>query len=119
MINKIFKIIVSAFCLLWITKNVALPLSGVVAYSNQYMELSSSCGGAMNETWFAEQFENEKLEKSSQVELLVCHDYDLTRKKMLSLGIPEDFLSYLGLKALELGQDSAEKFVEQHRFRER
>ncbi|WP_311946889.1 TIGR03982 family His-Xaa-Ser system protein [Halomonas piscis] len=119
MTNKIFKIIVSAFCLLWITKNIALPLAGVAAYSTQYMELSSSCGSAMNETWFAEQLENNELDKSSQIELLVCHNYDLTRKKMLSLGIPEEFLSYLGLRALELGQDSAERLVEQHRFRER
>lgn len=117
--NKIFKFIVSAFCLLWITKNIVLPLAGIAVYSIQYMELSSNCGSAMNETWFVEQLENEQLKKSSQIELLVCHDYDLTRKKMLSMGIPEDFLSYLGLKALELDQDTAEKLVEQHRFRER
>lgn len=119
MINKIFRVLVSAFCLFWLIKNIALPLSGVIFYTVDYKNLSSSCGSAMNEAWFSEQSNNEELMKSSQIELLSCHNYDLVRKKMLFLGVPESYLSYIGLKSLELDQDSVEKLVEHHRFTER
>jgi hypothetical protein len=51
--------------------------------------------------------------------LLACHDYDKARKILLMSGLPEEYLSYLGLKALELYQRPAEEFVRLHRFRER
>lgn len=70
----------------------------------------------MDDSWY---YKGNTLDKSEQVQLLSCHDYDKTRKIMLMSGLPEEYLSYLGLKALDLYQRPAEEFVRMHRFRER
>lgn len=118
-LNLIFKFLVSLFCVMWILKNVVLPISVYFFYSEKYILLSSACANAMDESWFSDQYKDGMLESSSKVHLLVCHEYDKTRKIMLFSGIDENVLSYLGLEALEINQHSAEKLVEQHRFRER
>ena len=67
----------------------------------------------MDDSWF---YGTELLQESEQVQLLACHDYDKARKIMLMAGLPEDYLSFLGLKALELYQRPAEEMARQHRF---
>lgn len=114
-----FRVVVSVFCISWLSKNIIFPVATYLFYKDKYVELSSSCANAMDETWFAEQYEGENIKKSSEVHLLVCHEYDKTRKIMLLSGLNESVLSYLGLKALEIDQHSAEELVKQHRFKER
>ncbi|WP_417579433.1 TIGR03982 family His-Xaa-Ser system protein [Nitrincola sp.] len=58
-------------------------------------------------------------DKTTQIHLLDCHEYDLTRKMMLSFGLNEDVLAYLGLKGLEIHQRTASELSRQHRFTER
>ena len=57
--------------------------------------------------------------KAEEIHLLDCHDYDKTRKIMLFSGLPDAYLSWLGLKALEIYQRPAKEFTEAHRFKQR
>ena len=72
----------------------------------------------MEAAWYYSQTEQLPHE-SETVQLLACHDYDKARKMLLMSGLPEDYLSWLGLKSLEIYQRPPEEFVELHRFRER
>jgi His-Xaa-Ser system protein (TIGR03982 family) len=119
MSKNLFRVIVGSFCLIWMLKNVIAPAAGFVFFYNDYLNLSSECADAMDESWFLEQKESPSLNKTAQVHLFVCHEYDKTRKIMLSVGVSESALAYIGLKALEINQKSAEQFVEQHRFQQR
>ncbi|MGY8872402.1 MAG: TIGR03982 family His-Xaa-Ser system protein [Pseudomonadales bacterium] len=119
MSKNLFRVIVGVFCLIWLAKNAIGPSAAFVFFYNDYLQLSSQCADAMDESWFLEQKESPALDKTAQIHLLACHEYDKTRKIMLSMGVPESALAYIGLKALEINQKSAEKFVEQHRFQQR
>lgn len=107
------------FSILWIGKEVLLPVTVAIATYYPYMDLVRKCDSAMNSSWFIKQMDDTKLNKTELIQMLDCHDYDKVRKVMLISGLPEDYLSYLGLKALELHQQSSDRIVEQHRFIER
>lgn len=115
----VYRIAVILLATLWIAKEVVAPAGAAAIYSNQYMRLVVLCDIAMNSSWYMRQNESKSLDNSELVQMLDCHDYDKTRKVLLMSGLPEDYLSYLGLRALEIHQRSPEEFVEQHRFRER
>lgn len=117
--SHVFKVIVGAFCIGWLVKNVLAPVVGLTLFYGSYLELSSQCANAMDNGWFIQQSESEDLKKSADINLLICHDYDKTRKLMLTLGVSEDLLAYIGLKGLELNQHSVEELVKQHRFQSR
>ena len=119
MTKNLALICVILFCIGWIGKNLILPAYAYWKYSDEYQELAGKCANAMDETWFLEQEGVEQLNKTAQIHLLDCHEYDITRKTMLSLGLTEDILSYLGLKGLEIQQRTTEELVQQHRFRVR
>lgn len=119
MSGKLFKLVVGLFCFAWLMKNVLAPASALAYYYDEYMTLSSKCATAMDESWFIEQQNHSQLDKTARVHLLICHEYDKTRKLMLSMGLSEHTLSFLGLKALEINQRTSEEFVEQHRFQQR
>uniref|UniRef100_A6VXJ1 TIGR03982 family His-Xaa-Ser system protein n=1 Tax=Marinomonas sp. (strain MWYL1) TaxID=400668 RepID=A6VXJ1_MARMS len=119
MMKTIFYAGVAIFCFSWTGKNIIAPGYAYLLYSDKYIYLAGQCANAMDETWFIEQKGNDTLNKTAQIHLLSCHEYDVTRKIMLSLGLNEDVLSYLGLRALEVHQRSTEEFVQQHRFNER
>ena len=112
--KNIVKYIIVVFCTLWIIKEVLLPLGGALFYSMPYMELVVKCDQAMESNWYNTQDNN--ISKEDTVQLLVCHDYDKTRKILLISGLPEEYLSWLGLKALEIYQRPAEEFVKKHKF---
>ena len=112
--KSLLKYIVIAFCALWISKEVLLPLATAAIYSNDYMKLVVECDSAMEANWYNNQENN--ISKEDTVQLLVCHEYDKTRKILLMNGLPEDYLSWLGLKALEIYQRPASEFVEKHKF---
>ncbi|WP_374962219.1 TIGR03982 family His-Xaa-Ser system protein [Spongiibacter tropicus] len=114
--RKLFQISVTLFCLSWLLKNIALPLGGYFYLKSDYLTQTSQCANAMDETWFVEQEQSESLNKTAQVHLLACHEYDKTRKMMIALGVTENILSYIELNALEINQHSIEQFVEHHRF---
>jgi len=117
--KKIALFSISLFCLGWFGKYVGLPAYAYLRYAETYQDLAGKCANAMDESWFLEQKGSEDLKKTAQIHLLDCHEYDVTRKTMLSLGLTEDVLAYLGLRGLEIQQRTTEEFVQQHRFRER
>ena len=117
--DKFFRLSLALFCIGWLIKNIVVPLSvGIYSYT-PFIELVAKCDMAMNSSWYISQLNNPQLSKSEQVQMLDCHEYDELRKIMLISGLSEDYLSYLGLKALEIHQRSIEDMVKQHRFIER
>ena len=94
-------------------KVVILPLFVGMYYYYPFQKLVIACDTAMEDSWF---YGSEVLQESEQIQLLACHDYDKARKIMLMSGLPESYLSFLGLKALELYQRPAEEMARQHRF---
>jgi len=117
--DKYFKPILILFCILWLSKEIILPATVAVVTYYPYMDLVKKCDSAMNSSWFINQTNDTRLEKTELIQMLDCHDYDKLRKIILISGLSENYLSYLGLKALELNQQSADRLVEQHRFIER
>jgi His-Xaa-Ser system protein (TIGR03982 family) len=117
--KKVALLLVSLASIAWLAKYVALPAFAYLKYADEYQYLAGKCANAMDESWFLEQKGDPSLDKTAQIHLLDCHEYDVTRKTMLSMGLSENVLSYLGLKGLEINQRTTEEFVQQHRFRER
>lgn len=109
---------IASFAVLWIIKEVLFPVAAAALYSREYMRLTVECDTAMEASWYYRQEDGIPVE-SETIQLLSCHEYDKTRKLLLMSGLPESYLSWLGLKSLELYQRPPEEFVEQHRFRER
>lgn len=102
----------------WLIKEIIFPLGAALIFSQEYMESVLECDAAMEDSWYYRQ-DNVIDKKSETVQLLLCHEYDKTRKILLISGLPEVYLSWLGLKSLELYQRSPEEFVKSHRFKER
>lgn len=105
------------FCGGWLTLYVVLPLAAAAFFSFDYMEQVVECDSAMESAWYGSKDEMEQ--KAQTIHLLNCHDYDKTRKTMLLMGLPEIYLSWLGLQALEIYQRPAAELAEPHKFRER
>lgn len=116
-IRLITRGIVITFCVCWLSVYVILPAGGAALYSFSYMEQVVHCDTAMESAWYGPIDAAET--KAETIHLLDCHDYDKTRKTMLMLGLPETYLSWLGLQALEIYQRPAAELAEPHKFRER
>ena len=114
--EPIFKFTVASFCFLWVLINVLSPSAALVLLGYRYFELSAKCTLAMDQTWFADKEDNVKLDLTSNVMLLICHEYDKTRKIMLSMGVNEDVLSYLNLLSSETHQKTISDLSDPHRF---
>jgi len=99
-------------------KQIILPVGAAALWSGKYMEQVLECDTAMEASWYFRQ-DNRIPAESEVVQLLACHNYDKTRKLMLSAGLPESYLAWLGLRSLEIYQRPAEEFARQHRFTQR
>jgi len=118
-LNFVFKISVILIAITYLSKEVIIPEFVYQTNKDEYMKLTLDCAFAMDSNWYIEQQTDTNLIKSSEIQLLDCHDYDKLRKYMLSSGISEYSLSGLGLVALEINQKPAEQLAKQHKFRER
>lgn len=58
----------------------------------------------------------ESLRHSGDVGLLVCHEYDKLRKRLLIAGVSEHRLALLGLEGLEVEKIPVSRMVEPHRM---
>lgn len=90
-------------------------------YQDEYKRLAWACDNAMhNEVAIRSSNigtdQNDLLQTSADVELLVCHDYDKLRKKMLTAGISEDQLALYGLESLEAESVPVSRMVDPHRM---
>lgn len=52
--------------------------------------------------------------KNAEIGLLDCHAYDKFRKKLITLGLDDNDLSEMGLKAIESSRTQLRKIVQQH-----
>ena len=52
--------------------------------------------------------------KNAELGLLDCHAYDKLRKKLISLGLNDNDLSEMGLKAIENSRTQLTTIVQQH-----
>ena len=55
--------------------------------------------------------------QAAEVALIDCHDYDVLRKKLMSLGLVSLDLSSMGLKAIEKEKYDLQKIVRIHEIR--
>lgn len=115
--KRLLQFTLLLFCTLWISKEIALPLAAAAAFSQKYMSLVNRCDLAMDADWYERQAPAERKHTDSNVvRMLDCHDYDLLRKKMLTLGLPESYLAWLELRSLDIHQRSPTELISQHRF---
>lgn len=117
--RRLFYVCASLLCLAWLGIYLVMPISAYFIYKNQFMKQSAECSLAMDESWYIEQLNAPELEATTKIHLMSCHEYDKTRKVMLSMRVPETVVEYLGLEAIELHQRTVEALTEQHRFQER
>ena len=90
-------------------------------YEKEYANLVFKCDNVMREHYIskariASKPNNENLEKliSSELGLIDCHEYDKLRKKLMMLGLEENDLSRIGLKAIERNKTELLSIVEIH-----
>ena len=115
--NLAFKLLVSIFCIVWLSKEVVLPASAAIVLSTKFMDQTIACDHAMEAHWYGEDDTVSNL--SADIQLLDCHDYDETRKLLLMAGLPEVYLSWLGLRALQIHQRPATEMTDAHKFVEK
>lgn len=115
--QNLFRALVSIFCAFWILKEIAAPGLAALLLSNKYMEQTIACDQAMEAHWYGRKSTHDA--KAAEVQLLNCHNYDETRKLLLLSGLPEEYLSWLGLKSLDIYQRPVSELTEAHKFRDR
>jgi hypothetical protein len=102
----------------------ALPSIAKAIYEKRYEELVFKCDNAMREHLIAK---NRMLREPSddavttlnaaEVGLIECHDYDVMRKRLLSLGLTDHDLALMGLKAIEERGNDVRTFVKIHEIK--
>lgn len=112
---------ITIFLLIIVTIEYVVPLLADFYYQDEFRALSAKCDAAMHDeaslrpgTIGAEK--HPALTLSAEVELMVCHDYDKLRKRLLSLGVSEHTLALRSLEALENEQISVSRLIEPHRM---
>jgi hypothetical protein len=91
-------------------------------YRDDYRRLSAACDLAMHDEAALRPIDGNRshaqarLKTSADVELLVCHEYDKLRKRLLILGVSEAQLALHNLEAMETEQIPVSRLVEPHRM---
>ena len=93
-------------------------------WAEEYKELMYNCDHSMRDHLIAKKAvevspseSTIKNLQSSEVSLIVCHDYDKLRKQLKDWSFDDNDLQMLGLEALEEKAYDLEKFVEIHEIR--
>jgi len=99
----------------------AVPAFADWYYQDEYRKLAAECDQAMHEEAAlrpggAGATKHPALALSADVELMVCHEYDKLRKRLLGLKVSEDRLSLRSLEALEIEQIPVSRLVDPHRM---
>ena len=121
MLKIIFQVVVVVFCIFWLVKEILAPGYVYLKYIDDYKSLVNECARAMDTHWDVEMsnLKSEDLTNSTKTGLIVCHEYDKTRKMLLSFGISEYILSYAGLESLEVGPQMIDEIIKPHIFTSR
>jgi hypothetical protein len=126
-VHRIYQINVLAKCFIALGIFVLIlieyvrPWVAEFVYEEEYKRLTYECDNAMHDEVSIRSNPinselNDRLQKSAEVGLLVCHDYDKLRKKLLILGISEDQLALYGLETLENQLIPTSRMVEPHKM---
>lgn len=114
-------VITSVALVIVIAHEYVRPLVAERIYAAEYQRLAFACDMAMHEEAALRQQSEETpevdaLRLSADVGMLVCHDYDKLRKRLLIHGMSEDQLAMLGLEVLEVEQITVRRMVDSHRM---
>jgi hypothetical protein len=100
------------------------PRLVIAMYGQRYMDLIFKCDNVMREHLIAKnRMLNEanddsvKALKAAEVGLIECHDYDKMRKDLIGLGLTDNDLAKLGLKAIEEREADVREFVKVHQIK--
>ncbi|MEO8488581.1 TIGR03982 family His-Xaa-Ser system protein [Pseudomonas sp.] len=104
-----------------ILQDYVRPLVAEYIHGDEYKRLALECDLAMHEEAALRELtgndpQTERLRLSADVGMIVCHDYDMLRKKLLIQGLSEDRLAMLGLEVLEVEQITVQQMVDAHRM---
>lgn len=93
-------------------------------YEDEYGRLMFRCDQAMRSHFIARtrvgtdpSQTNADLLAEAEVGIIVCHDYDILRKRLLRLGLTEADLAAMGLFAIEAHAPDIRRLVETHEIR--
>jgi hypothetical protein len=93
-------------------------------YGSQYQELMFKCDNVMREHLIAKNRmlseandDSIKILNSAEIGLIECHDYDVMRKRLISLGLTDNDLALMGLKAIEEKGTDVKTFVKIHELK--
>lgn len=105
-------------------RQFVLPPVVKAIYRKQYEEAMFKCDNVMREHLIAK---NRMLKEASddavrsldaaEIGLIECQDYDVMRKRLISLGLTENDLSLMGLEAIEARGADVETFVRIHQIK--
>lgn len=102
---------------------ISKPNIAIALWSEDYKQLMYACDQSMREHYIAKMAVEVDVSdtnlnnlKASELGLMTCHDYDKSRKKLISWGVSENMLSIIGLEAIEEKEYDLDKFVEIHEF---
>jgi hypothetical protein len=101
----------------WATR----PQIAALLYKEDYKSLAFQCDMAMHDEAAIRSYDDsfpgiEQLRASADVQLLVCHEYDKLRKKMLLLGVSDNQLALYALESIEIEMIPLDRLVDQHRM---
>lgn len=122
-LNKIIIIFLILVIGIIIGSTWKIPIKYVLmnVYQNEYSKLVYKCDNSMRDHFIAKaevlkNYNEQSIENLEQTELglVDCHEYDLLRKKLITLGLSSNELSYMGLKAIEENGEDLKKLVEIH-----
>ena len=93
-------------------------------YQADYQKLMYKCDNAMRNQFISKariltdsSESSAKDLQAAEVALIDCHDYDVLRKKLMSLGLVSLDLSSMGLKAIEKEKYDLQQIVRIHEIR--
>lgn len=115
------RVTIAAGLLVIVGMEYARPWLAGMLYAKEYKQLAYECDHAMHEEaalrLYSDNPEKAQLLRiSADVGLVVCHEYDKLRKKMLIWGITDDQLALYGLEVLEIERIPVSRMVEPHRM---
>lgn len=105
-------------------KEFLVPILAEHIYGAQYKELVFRCDDVMRNHFIAKNRvliepseENIKSLHAAEVGLIECHNYDLLRKRLISLGVTDNELARLGLEEIEERGADVREFVKIHEIK--
>ena len=121
LINIWSKVFIAISLITIILIKYVQPFVVTQLYAGEYKRLALECDNAMHDEVALRSLPNTSgkqalLIKSADVGLMVCHEYDKLRKKMLITGVTDEQLALLGLEALEVELIPVSRMVEPHRM---